>query len=208
VVARPDGPSIRASAAGPTDADLIAAIRAGDQRACEAFVRRYAPRMLVVAGRFLRADDQRDDAVQEAFISAFRSLDTFAGGASLATWLHRITVNACLMRLRKLKRTDEVSIEALLPRFKSDGHYATRVASPPDDGPADAASRAETRARVRACIDRLPETYRAVLLLRDIEELDTDETAKLLDCTPGNVKVRLHRARQALRALLIESAVD
>jgi RNA polymerase sigma-70 factor (ECF subfamily) len=182
------------------DAALIARVRSGYQRACEQLVRQYGPRMLAVARRFFRCDEDATDAVQDAFLSAFASLDRFAGKAALGTWLHRVVVNACLMRLRRRPRNEE-SIEPLLPRFKSDGHHAS---SPQhwDDEAFRAAERSELRDHIRACIDRLPESYRAVLLLRDIEEFDTEETARLLDCTPNNVKVRLHRARHALKTLL------
>jgi RNA polymerase sigma-70 factor (ECF subfamily) len=103
------------------------------------------------------------------------------------------------MRLRADRR--HVSIEPLLPSYDETGHRTRRI-EPWDAGALDHAMTAETRAQVRACIDQLPPRYREVLLLRDIEELDTAETAKLLNCTPGNVKTRLHRARQALRTLL------
>jgi RNA polymerase sigma-70 factor, ECF subfamily len=103
------------------------------------------------------------------------------------------------MKLRTDKR--HVSIEPLLPAYDESGHRTRRV-EPWDAGACDQAITAETRANVRACIEQLPPRYREVVLLRDIEELDTDETARLLDCTPGNVKTRLHRARQALRTLL------
>jgi RNA polymerase sigma-70 factor (ECF subfamily) len=181
------------------EAALIARIRAGDQRACEQLVRQYGPRMLAAARRFFRCDEDANDAVQDAFLSAFSSIDRFAGKSALGTWLHRIVVNACLMRLRRPHR--EESIEPLLPSFKADGHHASHPQRWEDEVHL-AAERAEMRDDIRACIDQLPESYRSVLLLRDIEEFDTAETARLLDCTPNNVKVRLHRARQALKTLL------
>ena len=182
-----------------TDARLLQKVRAGDQRACEELVRTYGGRMLAVAKRFFSSEHDANDAVQDAFLSAFSSLDRFAGHSALGTWLHRIVVNGCLMKLRQ--RKPEGGLDDLLPTFDSTGHHV----SPPhtfDDEVVEHASRKETAALVRAAIDRLPESYRTVLLLRDIEELDTAETAKLLACTPGNVKTRLHRARQALRTLL------
>ena len=180
--------------------ELAARIRCGDQRACEKFVRDYGPRMLSVARRFFpRCEEDAHDAVQDAFISAFGSLDRFEGKSAMGTWLHRIVTNACLMKLRRNR--PEESIEPLLPAFASDGHHAQSPKQWADDV-ALAAEREEVRARIRACIDRLPESYRAVLILRDIEEFDTEETARLLGCTANNVKVRLHRARLALRTLL------
>jgi RNA polymerase sigma-70 factor (ECF subfamily) len=183
----------------PNEADLIERIKGGDQRACEELVRKYGGRMLAVARRFFRNEDDANDAVQDAFLSAFGSLARFAGMSSLNTWLHRIVVNACLMKIRKNK--NEKSIDALLPQFDETGHHCQHPAQW-DDTVHMAAERSELQAHVRTCIDQLPEQYRSVLLLRDIEEFDTAETARLLDCTPNNVKVRLHRARQALRTLL------
>ena len=182
------------------EADLVARIRAGEDRAFEQLVRAYGPRLFAVARRFFRSEDDTADAVQDAFISAFKSMDSFEGTSRLTTWLHRIVVNACLMKLRG--RREHVSIESLLPNFMSDGHHATAPRSWDEHDGLFHASAAETRAVVRACIDELPEPYRTVLILRDIDEIDTREAAELLNCTIANVKTRLHRARQALRALL------
>ena len=180
---------------------FVAALRAGDELAFEALVRQHAGRLLAVARRFLRSEEDARDAVQDAFISAFRSLDGFEGSSLLTTWLHRIVVNSCLMRLRTRRRKPEVPIEDYLPKFQEDGHRAGSCAA--WQGPADILlQRKEVRDLVRSSIDRLPESYRTVLLLRDIEELDTEETARLLETTQNAVKVRLHRARQALRELL------
>jgi RNA polymerase sigma-70 factor (ECF subfamily) len=185
------------------EASLLEALRAGDDHAFEALVRQHGGRMFAVCRRILRSDEDAQDAVQEAFVSAFRALPSFAGSCLLGTWLHRIAVNASLMRLRSKRRRPEESIEDLLPAFKDDGHAAVE---PRDFSPSalQLVESGETRAFVRACIDRLPDIYRVVVLLRDIEELDTSETAAVLDVTEGVVKVRLHRARQALRKLLAE----
>ncbi len=188
----------------PTEIDeptLVARLRAGDEAAYETFVRLHGGRMLSVARRFLGNDDEARDAVQDAMVSAFRSIDRFEGTAKISTWLHRIVVNAALMRLRRRKRRPEESLEDVLPRFRDDGH---RVLA--DDewrvSPAIAVEREEVQVLVRKAIEELPETYRNVLLLRDIEQLDTAEVSQLLGVTENAVKIRLHRARQALRAKL------
>ncbi len=181
---------------------LVAALRRGDPAAFEDVVRRYGGRMLAVARRMLRVEEDARDAVQEAFVSAFKARDGFAGNARLSTWLHRIVVNAALMRLRRQRRKPEESIDELLPRFDESGEWCddeTRATTP-----ADLLERSETRVIVRECIDRLPASYRTILLLRDIEELDTDETADKLGMSVTAVKTRLHRARQALRTLLVQ----
>jgi RNA polymerase sigma-70 factor (ECF subfamily) len=180
---------------------LLDRLRAGDEAAYEELVRAYTPRLLALARRFVGSEEDARDVIQDAFLSAFRSLDRFHGDARLSTWLHRIVVNTALMKLRTRRRKPEEPIEPLLPAFLSDGHHAETFAAwqtPVDE----AVSRAETRDLVRRHIDDLPETYRTVLLLRDIEGLSTEETARVLDTTPNAVKIRLHRARQALRTLL------
>ncbi|MGH0033424.1 MAG: sigma-70 family RNA polymerase sigma factor [Myxococcota bacterium] len=183
------------------ESELLARLRAGDDAAYEWLVRSYTGRMLAVARRFLRSEEDARDAVQEAFLNAFRAIDRFEGGSRLSTWLHRIVVNACLMRLRTRRRKPEESIEDLLPRYLDDGHFAS-PAGPWRPDVNDQLESAEVRHQVREAIDRLPDTYRTVLLLRDIEEFDTEEAARLLEISRAAVKTRLHRARQALRELL------
>jgi RNA polymerase sigma-70 factor (ECF subfamily) len=185
----------------PAEADLIGRLRSGDQGAYEQLVRDNIGRMLAVARRFLKNDEDAQDAVQEAFVNAFRSIDRFEGGARLSTWLHRIVVNAALMKLRSKRRRPESSIDELLPTFREDGHLDSpnsQWRSLPDT----MVVRDEDRRYVREAIDKLPDTYRNVLLLRDIEGLDTAESAKVLGISENATKVRLHRARQALQSLL------
>ena len=183
------------------ETDLLARLRAADDSAYEELVRSYSPRLLAVARRIVGNDEEARDVIQDAFLNAFRSLRNFHGDARLSTWLHRIVVNSALMKLRTRKRKPEESIEPLLPAFLADGHYAEKFSSWGEQ--ADAAlSRTETQELVRQHIDELPESFRTVLVLRDIEGLDTEETARVLDTTPNAVKIRLHRARAALRTLL------
>jgi RNA polymerase sigma-70 factor (ECF subfamily) len=180
---------------------LLARLRQGDDEAFETLVRSYSPRLFSVARRIVGTDEDARDVVQDAFLSAFRAVGSFHGDARLSTWLHRIVVNTALMKLRTRKRRPEESIEPLLPGFLGDGHFAERLQDWTE--PVDQSlSRAETRALVRHRINELPESFRTVLLLRDIEGLSTEETAKVLETTANAVKIRLHRARQALRTLL------
>lgn len=201
VHAKRESPLLELNRPPISDDPLLHRLRAGEDGAFEALVRRETPRLLAVAGRLLRNEEDAKDAVQDAFVNAFRSLDAFEGGCQVSTWLHRITVNAALMKLRTRRRKPEESIEELLPTFLEDGHHTSH---PHEwrDGADTLLSRKEDREFVRACIDRLPESYRTVLLLRDIEDLDTAAVARLLGVNEGLVKVRLHRARQALRTLL------
>ena len=185
------------------DAILLAGLRSRDQYAFEEMVRRFGGRLLATARRYLRSEADACDALQDAFLCAFKSIDTFKGDSQLSTWLHRILVNCALMHLRARRdcaEADEGEIDELLPRFDTAGNWLDGHIH---SGPAHVLfETSETRATVRRCIELLPDNYRIVLMLRDIEELATEEVAGLLDVTPSNVKVRLHRARQALKTLL------
>ena len=181
-----------------SDDTLIARLQRGDDSAFEAIVRAHSGRLLSVARRFLGNNEDAQDAVQDAFIRAYKAIHTFEARAQLHTWLHRILVNTALMKLRERRRRPTASIEGLLPTYSADGHQA--VAS--RDWSDAVLERKETAAIVREAIERLPDLYREVLVLRDIEEKDTAEAAQLLGTTSNVVKVRLHRARQALRTLL------
>jgi RNA polymerase sigma-70 factor (ECF subfamily) len=182
------------------DALLVRRLREGDEDAYATLVRLHGGRLLSVARRFLAEAEDARDVVQEAFLSAFQALSGFEENAQISTWLHRIVVNACLMRLRSRKRRPEVSIEPLLPTFDEAGNRTAPVSPWPEvQGELE---RKQVAARVRELIHELPESYRTVLLLRDIEELDTARAAEALGISENAVKVRLHRARQALRTLL------
>jgi RNA polymerase sigma-70 factor (ECF subfamily) len=189
-------PSVAAGAAA-----LLEGMRRGDHAAYEAFVRQYTGRAVAVARRLLRNEDDARDAVQDAFLQVFRSIDSFRGDANVSTWLHRVVVNAALMKLRSASRRPETSLDELLPVFDEDGHHADPSQTAPLSAEA-MVDREQQRALVRACIAQLPDQYRAIITLRDFEELDTGEVAALLGITENAVKIRLHRARQALATLL------
>jgi len=180
---------------------LVMRLKAGDADAFEEMVRTLGGRLLAVARRFLKDEEAARDAVQDAFLSAFRAIQGFDGHSQLSTWLHRIVVNAALMRVRVRERRPEQSIEALLPRFAEDGHHAESVVSWADSPERSLAAK-ETRALIRAAIGDLPERYRAVLLMRDIEGLSTEEAAGVLGISENALKLRLHRARQALATMV------
>jgi len=183
------------------EAALLAGLRARDEQAFETIVRTYGGRLLAVARRLVRDEADAQDVVQSAYLSAFRAVDQFEGAAQISSWLHRIVVNTALMKLRSRRRKPEEPIEPLLPAYLEDGHHVEQFSE--WSTPADKLlERKETREAVRASIEQLPESYRAVLILRDIEELSTQEVADTLGLTTTAVKVRLHRGRQALSTLL------
>lgn len=178
-------------------------MQAGDSAALEAVVREFGGRMLAVARRFLPDENDAMDAVQDGFLSACKSINRFEGGSRLETWLHRIVVNAALMKLRSRRRSKERQIDDLLP--SKDSHTPYGEVQPwrsTETGGLDELRAAEMRRVVHEKIEELPEAYRTVIVLRDIEGLDTAETALLLGDTENAIKTRLHRARLALRTLL------
>jgi RNA polymerase sigma-70 factor (ECF subfamily) len=186
---------------GPQSDPLVEALCRGDEDAFEALVRRETTRMLATARRLLGSDQDAQDAVQDAFLQVHRHVAEFQGGSKVSTWLHRIVVNAALMKMRSRRRKPEQELDELLPQFDDAGSWLRPIAEweRPSE---ELLESAETRAMVRRTIDRLPDSYREVLKLRDIDELDTEETAQMLRVSVNAVKVRLHRARQALRGLL------
>ena len=180
------------------DVLLVGRLQSGDEAAFEELVRNHGGRLLSVARRILGSSEDAQDAVQESFIKAFKAIHAFEERSQLHTWLHRILVNTALMKLRARRRRPEESIDDLLPTFVADGHQAVESREWSDS----LLEQKETAGIVRNAISRLPEPYRVVLVLRDLEERDTSETARILGTTTTVVKVRLHRARQALRTLL------
>src|SRR5215203_6288229 len=136
----------------PADVDLVRRLKAGDEDAYATIVRTFGGRMLAVARRFLHDEDLARDAVQDAFLSAFRAIGSFDGDAHIATWLHRIVVNAALMKLRTRRRKPEQSIEPMLPAFAEDGHHADRPVVAWTTSAEEALLRGESRAQVRTAI--------------------------------------------------------
>jgi RNA polymerase sigma-70 factor (ECF subfamily) len=184
---------------------LVERLRARNEEAFETMVRHYGGRMLATARRLLGNEHDANDAVQQAFISVFKSIAGFNGEARLSTWLHRIVVNAALAQMRYRRRRPELPIDDLLPRFDEEGRWAgdnTQQSVARESLRENLTDERETQEMVRRCIDRLPEAYRSVLVLRDIEELNTVEAAEMLAVTPNAAKIRLHRARQALKTLI------
>lgn len=167
----------------------------------ENLVREHSGWMLALAQNMMRDRDLAEDVVQDALVSALRKLDCFEGRSSLKTWLHRITVNTALDHLRKAGRLAEQSIDDLLPEFDRND---CRVEPIWDDilSPQAVTESADLQRLVQQQIDLLPDAYRIVLQLRDVQDYDTGEVAGMLNLSPANVKIRLHRARAALKKLL------
>jgi len=189
---------------GANQAETVKQVLAKDKAATEWFVRTHSPWMLFLATRILRDRGTAEDAIQNAFINIFKGLPDFDARSTLKTWMHRIVVNQALMELRKKRRRQESSIDDLLPRFDGNG---CRIEEQPRlqqeaQTPENLMLTSDESNTVLRCIGELPESYRIVLMLRDIEELSTSETAQATGLSETNVKVRLHRARAALKKLL------
>jgi len=180
---------------------LLLHLRSGDKLVTERFVREHAGWMLALAQRYVRDAGLAEDCVQEAFLQAFRSIGEFEGRSALKSWLHRILINTALMKLRARRCAVERLVDDILPHI--DGECCRMQASWADMAtPHEILERKEARDLVVAKMMELPDSYRIVLLLRDIEGMSTEETATALGTTEGAVKVRLHRARAAFKALV------
>ena len=157
--------------------------------------------MLGLAKRMLNDDHLAEDCVQETFITVTQKFGSFEGRSSVTTWLRRILVNNCLMKLRQMKRRGEIDIDEFMPSFDK---FGTRINTQLRNShtPETLLQEHQTTEYVHKTINSLPTDYRLVLMLRDIEGLSTKEVADALECSEGLVKVRLHRARTALKTLL------
>jgi RNA polymerase sigma-70 factor (ECF subfamily) len=186
--------------AGGTD-DLLAGLRLGSPAAVEALFERSHGRIFHLAMSILKNESDAEEAAQDVFMTVIRKIDTFKGNSALSSWMYRICVNTCLMRLRWKRRNDTVTIEEFMPVFTEEGMHA----SPMDDWSKDVERNAlndELGRMIRKFTDDLPEKYRVVFVLSDIEGLSNEETAKILGKTVPAVKSRLHRARLYLRERL------
>lgn len=183
------------------ETETVTRLRAGDEEAFAKVVQQYSDRLLAIARRLLRNEEDAADAVQDGLLSAFRGVDQFAGSSTLATWLHRVVVNACLMKGRSISRRTCLSLEDILPKVDAHGHPAEPICRRSMRGLERLLSE-EARATVRNCIAELRPEFREVVILRDIEEMETETVAELLGVSTSVIKTRLHRARRALRSLL------
>lgn len=183
------------------DAKLIKSLKIGDQNIYRQFVNTYWVELNFLARRILNDHSDANDCVQEAFIKAINKLDDYEGRGSFNGWVRQIVVNEALMTLRKKSARKEDSLDVLTHEFDEFGSYSQPYHGEPVS--LDILQESEdTRRQVRLAIDRLPDNFRVTLVLRDIEGYTTLEVAEKMNTTEQNVKVRLHRARLALRNLL------
>jgi len=184
------------------DGALVAALRRGDPTAAEDLVAAWGNRAYRLAWRITGSAQDAEEAVQDAFLSVTRKIDTFRGESAFGSWLYRIVANAAYQRCRSRRgRGAEVSLDQLLPAYDEHGRHVAPVAdwSMSVDDPA---RQTELRMVLSTAIDELPADYRAVVLLRDVEGLSQQEPAEALGLTVVNVKSRLHRGRLFMRRRL------
>jgi RNA polymerase sigma-70 factor (ECF subfamily) len=182
----------RAASEGWTDQQVIDEVKAGNTALYEIIMRRYNQRLYRVALSILRDPAEAEDVMQDAYVRAYQHLHQFAGNAAFSTWLTRIAINEALHRL-KLRRRDQQMTE-----FETDEEESMKVMEPSLD-PEQRASVREVGQLLEEAVLELPGQYRSVIMLRDIEELSTAETAAALELTEENVKIRLHRGRAMMR---------
>ena len=181
---------------------LLAQARSGDAAALERLMKEYSGRVFRLAYGITRNHADAEEIVQDVFVTILNKGDTFDERSALSTWIYRVTANAALNKRRGKRRELEVSLEEHLPTYTEDGHRdgdRSYVLADWSSTPEQAHLSAETRKILENAIDGLPDHYRAVLILRDVEELSNDEIASIVDDSVGSVKSRLHRARMVLR---------
>jgi len=185
---------VASTEAAPGDEALVERARRGDSAAFELLMRRHNQRVYRVVRSVLRDAGDVEDVMQQAYLSAFVHLDQFAGHARWSTWVCRIALNEAIARIRQRGR--------FVPLESASEAQMTDSWTPPEPDPEHAAARRELREVLEEAVDRLPEIYRTVLVLREIEEMSTAETAAVLEVREDVIKTRLFRARAALREQL------
>jgi RNA polymerase sigma-70 factor (ECF subfamily) len=183
-----------------SDEEVVTRVLAGETAMFEIVMRRHNRRLYRVARAILRNDGEAEDVMQDAYVRAYQHLDQFAGRAKFSTWLTRIAVHEALARQRRGTRYQE--LDSMSDR---EGDPMDRLATLAPD-PEQQASNSETRRLLEEAVETLPDAYRTIFMLRDVEEMSTIDTAHVLDISEENVKVRLHRARALLRKSLYARA--
>jgi RNA polymerase sigma-70 factor, ECF subfamily len=187
------------------DDELVVRIARADHAAFEALMRRHNGRLFRVARTILKDEAEAEDALQEAYLEAYRHIRDFRGSAQLATWLTRIVINQALMRLRKQKR-DPVVVPITHARGASEGEADDRgvsdVVDESGESPPSAMLRSEIRNILEQKIDELPVAFRTVFVMREVEDMTVQETAECLSIPEATVRTRLFRARALLRAAI------
>jgi RNA polymerase sigma-70 factor, ECF subfamily len=186
-----------------SEESLVERATAGDHAAFDSLIRRHQARVYSLALRMVGKPEAAEEILQETFLHVYQKLASFRGEAKFTTWLYRVTTNAALMHRRSGRRHEGESLEECLPKFDEAGRMARLDLDYGRAARADElVERTELARKALDAVAMLPETYRAVFVLRDLEELDTAETAEVLGLDVEVVRTRLHRARLMLRGYL------
>ena len=184
------------AARNASEQELVARAAGGDEAAFEGIMRRYNRLLFRTARSIVKSDAEAEDALQEAYLRAWRALDTFRSDARLSTWLVRIVANEALGRLRR-KAADVIPLEAAMTSTEPEIQQA--LTDEPDDRPEPRAMRAQLCQLLEARIDLLPDAFRTVFMLRAVEEMSVEEVAEALTIPEATVRTRFFRARSLLR---------
>jgi len=182
------------------EAELISRIIAGERELFYDLIKPYERAAFMTALSVLKCEADAEEIVQEAVLKAYRALGSFRGESKFSTWLIKITLNEARMKLRRSKAGAEVSLQDLTD--ESDGDYTPAILTDWREIPSQALERKELREALQRAVNELPQTYREVLVLRDIREMNIAETAQLLGISTSSVKVRLFRARLLMQKIL------
>jgi RNA polymerase sigma-70 factor (ECF subfamily) len=182
-----------------TDVEVVNQFKAGDALAFEEIISRYESKVMSLALRFTRNQEDAEEVMQDVFTTVYRKIDGFRGQSAFSSWLYRIVVNAAFMKLRKRKQTQTVSMDDLSPAIKQycfdretfNGAHSQNIAISH-----------EMQSAIQNAVNRLPDQYRAVFVLRDVDGLSNQETGEILNLSIPAVKSRLHRSRIMLRKKL------
>ena len=187
------------------DQELLARLRAGDPAAIELLMTTYADRVFRLACGVTRNEADAQEVVQDVFLTVFRKHASFEGRSLVSSWIYRITMNAALNKRRGKRAQVEISLDADLPTYLADGHREgdrAYLLADWSQTPEEEVLSGESRAVLTRAVEGLPEHYRAVLILRDVEGLSNEEVAAAVGDTVSSVKSRLHRARMVVREQL------
>ena len=187
----------KARSEGWTDEEIVDRVRTGETALYEIIMRRYNQRLYRVARAILRDDSEAEDVMQDAYVRAYQHLDQFARRAPFSSWLTRIAVHEALARVRQRNRTQQIA------EGEVEGEFVMNLAEP-SPNPEQTASTAELGHLLEEALLALPEQFRTVVIFRDVEELNTEETAEALEISEENVKIRLHRGRAMVRGWLFQ----
>lgn len=181
-----------------SDLELIADFQKGNESSFEELLQRYSSKVYSLASRLTRNNEDAEEVLQDVFVTVYRKIAGFEGKASFSSWLYRVTVNAAFMKLRKRRQDHSVSLEDLMTQI----HVVPALRSPETAHVDSLSIKHQMLEALEQAIQKLPDEYRPVFILRDVDGLTSREVGKILDLTVPAVKSRLHRSRLMLRRKL------